>query len=237
MSERAKSKDAREHYARTSQEHYGAKHWTQSEIGRKKLHEMFSTDEERKARSERMKSSEVQEKIRATSIERYGAPYYWQSSEGRVRLKELLNQTEVQQKIIETKKRRGTLNSSKAEKTAYTMLVDKFGKNDVEVQYRIDPRYPYACDFYIKSWDLFIELNASWLHGFHWFDEANEADLIRLDAIIKKAEQGKPMYKRAVYIWTYDDLKKREMAEKNNLNYLVFWDNDLTDFKQWIDTF
>lgn len=45
------------------------------------------------------------------------------------------------------------------------------------------------------------------------------------------------MYKRAVYIWTYDDLRKRATAEKNNLNYFVFWDNDLTDFKQWIDTF
>lgn len=236
MSERAKSKAAREHYAQTTQKHYGAKHWTQSDVGREKLHELFSTDEERKARSDRMKSSEVQGKIQATSIERYGTPYYWQSPEARARLKKLLSQAEVQQKIIATKKRRGTLNSSKAEKVAYATLVDKFGKDDVEVQYKTDPRYPYACDFYIKSMDLFIEINASWLHGFHWFDDTDEADLIRLSEMAKKAEQGKPMYQRAVYIWTYDDLRKRATAEANSLNYIVFWDNDLTDFKQWIET-
>lgn len=236
MSERAKSKEAREHYAQTCQAHHGANHWAQSDAGRKKLHEMFSTDEERRARSERMKSPEVQGKIQATSIERYGTPYYWQSPEARVRLKVLLSQSEVQQKIIATKKRRGTLNSSKAEKTAYAMLVEKFGKANVEAQYKTDPRYPYACDFYVRSLDLFIELNASWLHGFHWFDETSEADLIRLNEVVEKAEQGKPMYQRMVYIWTYDDLRKRATAEENGLNYLVFWDNDLTDFKQWIGT-
>lgn len=234
MSERAKSKVAREHYAQTSQRNCGAKHWTQSESGHKKLHEMFSTDEERKARSERMKSVEVQGKIQATSIERYGTPYYWQSPEARIRLKALLSQNKVQEKIIATKKRRGTLNSSKAEKMAYEMLVEKFGKVDVEAQYKTDVRYPYACDFYVRSLDLFIELNASWLHGFHWFDETSEVDLIRLNELVEKAEQGKPMYKRALYIWTYDDLRKRATAEANGINYLVFWDNDLTDFMNWI---
>lgn len=236
MSERAKSQVTRQHYAETSQKNHGASHWTQTEHGRRKLHEMFSTDEERKARSERMLSDEVQGKIRATSMERYGTPYYWQSDEGRVRLKELLSRVEVQQKIAATKKSRGTSNSSKAEKLAYSMLVDKFGADDVEVQYNLDERYPFACDFYIKSRDLFVELNASWLHGFHWFDDANPDDLERLQVLVEKSEQGKPMYSRAIYIWTYDDLRKRHIAEANGLNYLVFWDNDLTDFKKWLET-
>lgn len=236
ISERAKSKEAREHYAQTSQRNCGASHWTQSAEGRQKLHEMFSTDEERKARSERMKSAEVRGKIQATSMARYGTPYYWQSAEARERLKALLNQNEVQEKIIATKKRRGTLNSSKAEKAAYAMLIEKFGADDVETQYKSDSRYPYACDFYIRSMDLFIELNASWLHGFHWFDETNEADLIRLNEIVEKAEAGKPLYQRALYIWTHDDLRKRATAESNGINYLVFWDNDLTDFKRWIES-
>lgn len=237
MSERAKSVEARQHYAETSQRNHGANHWTQTDEGKKKLHNMFSTEDERAARSERMKSAEVQGKIQATSIARYGTPYYWQSEEGRARLKQLLNRDEVQQKIIATKKVRGTLNSSKAEKLAYAMLVEKFGESDVEPQYKSDNRYPYACDFYIKSLDLFIELNASWLHGFHWFDDTNDDDLIRLRELVEKAEQGKPMYSRAVYIWTYDDLRKRSTAEENGLNYLVFWDNDLTDFKHWINSF
>lgn len=151
-------------------------------------------------------------------------------------MKKLLNDDAVQQKIIQTKKERGTLNSSKAEKNAYAMLVDKFGESDIEVQYKSDSRYPYACDFYIKSMDLFIELNATWLHGFHWFDETNENDLLQLQHLMEKAEQGKPMYNRAIYVWTYDDLRKRNTAIQNNLNYLVFWDNDLTDFKKWLES-
>lgn len=236
MSERAKSNIARQHYSETTQKHYGSNHWTQSEQGKQKLHDMFSTDEERKARSDRMKSIEVQSKIRATSIERYGVPYYWQSDDGKKRLKVLLNNKAVQDKIIATKKLRGTLNSSKPERIVHQMLVDKFGEDDIESQYHTDKRYPFACDFYIKSLDLFIELNLSWLHGFHWFDENNEADVRRLKEMSEKADGGKPLYKRAIYIWTFDDLRKREIAIKNNLNYLVFWNNNLCDFKKWYES-
>ncbi len=236
MSERAKSDITRKHYAETSMKNHGAKHWTQSDDGKLKLHELFSTDEERKARSERMRSAEVQQKMQETSMKRYGTPYYWQSDEGRVRLKKLLSNDDVQKKIIETKKLRGTLNSSKPEKTAFQLLIDKFGESDVECQYKSDDRYPFACDFYIKSLDLFIELNASWMHCYHWFDDNNPDDLKELQRLIEKADEGKPMYKRAIYIWTYDDLRKREIARKNNLNYLVFWDNDLTDFKKWLES-
>lgn len=31
-------------------------------------------------------------------------------------------------------------------------------------------------------------------------------------------------------IWTNVDLKKRSYAIQNDLNYLVFWDNNLEDF-------
>ncbi len=236
MSRRARSEEARQHYAKTSCMHYGAKHWTQSDDGKQRLHDMFSTEEERAARSKRMLSADVKAKIQATSMERYGVPYYWQSEDARKRLKELLSAEEVQQKIIETKKARGTINSSKPERMAYALLVRKFGEDDVESQYNKDARYPYACDFYIKSLDLFIELNATWLHCGHWFDEHDENDLQKLQTLFDKAQESKPMYKRAIYIWTYDDLRKRKTAMKNHINYLVFWDNDLADFKKWLET-
>ena len=234
MSDRAKSDVARQHYAETSQKNCGASHWTQTEDGRKHLHEMFSTEEERKARSERMLSEEVKSKIQATSMERYGVPYYWQSKEARKRLSKLLQQDDVQRKIIATKKKRGTINSSKPEKIAYSLLVEKFGESDIESQYVDDDRYPFACDFYIKSLDFFIELNLSWLHGFHWFDSNDADDIERLRTLEEKADTGKPMYDRAIYVWTYDDLRKKAVAEQNGLNYFVFWNNDLSDFKEWL---
>lgn len=193
MSDRAKSSIARQHYIETSCIHYGVNHWTQSEEGKKRLHSLFFTDEERQARSERMKSEEVQEKIRKTSKSRYGTSYYWQSEEGRLRLRKLLNQKSVQDKIIATKKKRGTINSSKPEKEMYKLLVQKFGEYNVKSQYRDDVRYPFACDFYIVSNDLFIELNASWLHGGHWFDETSDEDAKELTRLMEKAETGKPM--------------------------------------------
>jgi hypothetical protein len=236
MSERAKSDVARQHYVDTSIANCGSEHWTKTDDGKRKLHEMFSTDEERLLRSQRMLSPEVQEKIQKTSIERYGVPYYWQSDEGRKRLRMLLNNKDVQRKIIETKIKRGTINSSKPEKIAYSLLVKKFGENDVKVQYNQDDRYPFNCDFYIKSLDLFIELNISWLHGFHWFDATSSDDLLRLQELLVRADESKPMYERAVYIWTYDDLRKKYIAEQNHLNYIVFWDNDLKDFQNWLET-
>lgn len=236
MSEIAKSDLTRQHYAETSRKNCGANHWTQTDAGKHRLHEMFSTEEERKARSDRMLSEEVKAKIQATSMERYGVPYYWQSDDARKRLRKLLQQDEVQQKIIATKKLRGTINSSKPEKIAYALLVEKFDEDDVEPQYIGDERYPFACDFYIKSLDYFIELNLSWLHGFHWFDSNDENDIKRLKKLESKASDKKPMYERAIYIWTYDDLCKKHIAEQNNLKYFVFWKNDLSDFKDWLIT-
>lgn len=107
--------------------------------------------------------------------------------------------------------------------------IDYFGKNDIECQYRSE-RYPYKCDFYIKSRDIFIELNAYWVHGGHWFDVNNEADVERLQVWIDKSNES---YERAIYVWSENDLEKRKIALDNKLNYVVFWDADLTDAKHW----
>lgn len=69
------------------------------------------------------------------------------------------------------------------------------------------------------------------MHGGHWFDENNEDDLAKLQAWLVS---DKPSYERAVYIWTQNDLDKKRTAEKNNLNYIVFWKQDLSDFDEWL---
>ena len=74
------------------------------------------------------------------------------------------------------------------------------------------------------------------MHGFHWFDCNNTNDIERLRTLEEKADTGKPMYDRAIYVWTYDDLRKKAIAEQNGLNYFVFWNNDLSDFKEWLMT-
>lgn len=50
------------------------------------------------------------------------------------------------------------------------------------------------------------------------------------------AHSSRPSYLGAIEVWTVRDPLKRKTAEENNLNYLVFWDNDLTDAKEWLAT-
>ena len=137
----------------------------------------------------------------------------------------------------ETKKENGTCSSSKPEEQMYDELVDVFGKMNVERNYNQDERYPFRCDFYIKSYDMFIELNATWFHGNHFFNDEDERDVEVLNLWKAKLKNGHVAYKGAIYTWTFNDVRKRKMAEANKLNYLVFWDNDLNDFYNWLEGF
>ena len=113
---------------------------------------------------------------------------------------------------------------SMSEEIVFYLLVDKFGKDDVFYQYGIHPkddRYPYPCDFYIKSLDLFIELNVHYLHGDHWFDENNPADLLCVKHI---RDHGNLKRVKGLKTWCVLDLEKRHAAQKSGINYLVFWD-------------
>lgn len=125
-------------------------------------------------------------------------------------------------KGIETKKRNGTLNTSKPEEELYVFLCNIFGEFDIIRQYK-DDRYPYFCDFYIKSKDLFIELNGNWTHGFHPFDENNTEDLALLETW-KSKTNGKDYYANAIYTWTVLDKNKQQVARDNNLNYIMIYD-------------
>lgn len=108
-----------------------------------------------------------------------------------------------------TKRIRGTFNTSKPEETCYKLLVDKFGLDDVIRQYTSD-LYPFNCDFYIKSRNLYIEYNGSWTHGKHPFDPMNENDIALLEEWKAK---GKKYYFVAINTWTKRDVIKRSIAK------------------------
>lgn len=127
--------------------------------------------------------------------------------------------SEVIQKQNNTKRKNKSFNKSKPEDDIYKYLVEEFSEQDVIRNYT-DKRYPFNCDFYIKSLDLFIECNFSWTHGGHWFDENNKADINKLNNWINGNTK---YYNNAINTWTQRDVKKRKIAKLNNLNYLVFW--------------
>lgn len=137
----------------------------------------------------------------------------------------------------EMRKKNGTCNTSKAEDQMYKDLVRVFGKKMVKRNYNTDNRYPFYCDFYIISHDIFIELNGTWFHGPHIFDLNNDDDIKLLRTWEMKAGDNHPAYKDAIRIWTIVDPMKWQTAIENGLNYFVFWDNDLTDFHAWLQNY
>lgn len=244
-SQRMLSPEVRAKIEATSMKRYGTPYYWQSEEGRIRLKELLNSEEvvekTRQTNLERygnetwqgsdagrfkLASNEVRSKTEQTNMERYGAKTWSNSEDGH----RILSSDEVQQKIINTKRINGTFNDSQPEREAYVLLQEHFGKDNVIAQYRCD-RYPFKCDFYVKPLDLFIELNAYWMHGGHWFDADNPDDVEILQMWMVNP---KPSYERAVYVWSVNDLEKRDTAKKCGLNYLVFWDNDLTDMRRWI---
>ena len=215
------SDEQRKKIAVTCLERYGAERYLDSDVGKKQMDDIRHSDEFRNKLSAIISSDEVQNKMKNTSIERYGVAFAAQTKE-------------VQQKIYRTKKSNHTVNSSKSEVKMYGILCGRFGSDDIVHQYGHDKRYPYVCDFYVKSLDLFIELNASWTHGGHWFGSCSD-DNVTLEKWIEKS-QTSDYYKAAIQTWTIRDVKKLFIAKKNNLNYLVFWKNDLSDFCEWIQS-
>lgn len=126
---------------------------------------------------------------------------------------------ECKQKRFSTMKNNGNLGKNKftkAEQTYYQKLLQIYSEDDILTQY-FDERYPFACDFYIKSIDRFIELNACWTHGGRPFDPTNEECCQKLDFWKEKAKESK-YYQNAIYTWTDLDVRKRNIALKNNLN-------------------
>ena len=230
----------------TCQEKYGHDFWTQSKEGKEKLSEIMSSDE-------------MREKVKQGYIKKYGC-HYMQSDEGRAKAKAYIDDERYKKmkksmiekygvmyagqfpafirKSWETKRKNGTFNTSKPEKTLYLLLCDTFGKENVKTQYKDKIRYPFYCDFYIKSEDLFIELNAHWSHGEHFYDDKSVEDNKLVQKWKCKAKkQGSRYYYEAIDVWTKRDILKRDTALKNNLNYIVFWKQDLSDAKEYLQKY
>lgn len=133
-----------------------------------------------------------------------------------------------------TKRKNHSFHVSRQEKIVYQTLCDIFGEADICREYK-SVVYPFACDFYIKSLDLYMELNIHVTHGGHWFDENNLDDMVRL-RVLQSHESPRNMYHNMIKVWTKMDLEKRDTAIRNKLNYVVFWYEDLQDFFAWCDT-
>lgn len=139
--------------------------------------------------------------------------------------------SEILQKQYQTKKKNHSFKSSKAEKYVLQLLQQVFP--DTMYQY-FSEEYPFTCDFYIPSLDLYIEYHGSWTHGGRPFDENDESCIKQLNVWKEKAKMS-DFYKNAINTWTIRDIKKRQCAIDNKLNWLAFYSID--DVENFLKSF
>ena len=154
-------------------------------------------------------TTECLNKRKETSINRYGIENY-----------------NNQQKRNETMKLNNSFNKSKPEDESYVLIKEKYV--DVIRQYR-SKEYLFNCDFYIPSLDTYIECNYFWTHGFRPYTGSNE-DMIRVN---EWKENNTEFYNNAIYTWTDLDVRKRNIAKENKLNWFEFFNID--ELKEWLN--
>lgn len=186
-------------------EKYGVEYVTQIPYVRKRISESTS-------------SEECNNKKMITCIKKYGVPF-------------VLMSDNVKKKIMHSKKINHTFNTSKPEEELYIYIKDKFP--NVKRQYKDEKRYPYNCDFYIPELDYFIELEGSWVHGSHPYNDNEKIDKDKLAQWTLKYNNGSKYYKNAIDVWTIKDPEKRQCANIHNLNFKEVW--SLNEGKSFID--
>jgi G:T-mismatch repair DNA endonuclease (very short patch repair protein)/predicted nucleic acid-binding Zn ribbon protein len=202
---------------------YGVEHYSQSEEYRSRYDEIQNKSKqtclERYGVENPFQSQEVRNKVKQTCLERYGVENYNQSEEGKSRLSNILSSEEVQTKINNTKHQNHTFNSSEIE-SLFSKYLDS-QNIEYKRQYR-SKEYPFNCDFYLPKYDLYIEIQASWTHGGHPFNIEVDKDILE-----KWKSKNTDYYNNAIETWTERDIKKREIAKQNQLNYLEIFSNNI----------
>ena len=164
-----------------------------------------------------LKNKEVREKIKQTNIQKYGV-------DNPLKNKEIWKKSQDNRQIS---------SKSKLENNFLNYLKLKYESDDIITQYK-SKEYPYYCDFYIKSINLYIEIQGHWTHNDHPFDINNLNDQQIMNIWRTKSLSDK-YYKNALNTWTIKDVEKRNTAIQNNLNYLEIFGK--TDLNKYIDIF
>lgn len=177
------------------------------------------------------------EQGKETCIKKYGGAYPFQSKlvQDKVNENTFLKYGTTRPKDAEwaTKIKNGTIKSSKIQDKVKLYLQEKFP--DVKEEYK-EARYPYHCDFYVPSLDLFIEIQGHWTHNSHGFDSANQEDNKILESWKSKSATSQ-FYENAIDTWTIRDVEKRNTAKANNLNFFEFFGNSLEDFDKKLNDY
>ena len=123
------------------------------------------------------------------------------------------NSPEAIAKARLTKLNNNSYIKSKSENNFYEKLL--LFDNENIIRGYIDTRYPFNCDFYIKSKDLFIEYQGHYTHGYCPFNENDTSHLNYLEAMESKGVD--------MSTWTKRDVNKLNIAKKNRIKLLLIY--------------
>lgn len=113
-----------------------------------------------------------------------------------------------------TKFMNGTYKTSKSEDSFYKKLELFIDSSEILRGY-VDDRYPFNCDFYVKSLDLFIEYQGHPTHGTRPFN-ANDLECVREAEMLQQHGFSLNTYK-------VRDVNKLNIAKRNKINLLLIY--------------
>lgn len=123
------------------------------------------------------------------------------------------NRKSTQQKRLATISKNSGGTKSKSEDSFYHKLLLYFSEDDVIRGYS-DERYPFSCDFYVKSKDIFIEYQGHYTHGNEPFDASNSEHLSYLERMSRKVNMD---------TWIKRDPIKLQTAKQNGITLILVY--------------
>ena len=193
-----------------------------SKVHNKKISQALTGKERSKSHcinlSKSHKTESYKNKIKSTLYEKYGVINAFQLEKA----KAASNSQESKTKRRQTLKKNNSFNTSKLEVLYKNKLEALYGEADVCTSYSSD-LYPFSCDFYIKSLNLYIEIHGFWTHGKHPYNPENKEDF-ELASSWKNSDNK--FYQNAYINWVERDVIKLKCMKDNNLNYIIIY-NDM----------
>jgi hypothetical protein len=205
-----KNEEIKEKIKQTNLEKYGVENYAQTEECKEKAKQ---TNLERYSVEYYSQTDEHNERVKQTSQEKFGTDYYTQTDE----YKERARQTCLDKYGVDNPFKDEAIK----EKIKQTNL-EKYGVESYTQSDEFKEKYKQTC---LEKYDA---------ESYTQTDDFKE-NFKNSDWVKKSIEH--PYYLNAIKVWTKRDVKKREIAKKNNLNYLEIFSCNLDEVATSINNY
>lgn len=165
-----------------------------------------------------LEAKEVLEKIKKTCVEKYGRETFAGSEEHQSKL----DYKEISRKGWITKIKKGNCSKSLPEEKMNSILCEEFGTENVERQVFIIRQW---VDFYIKSIDVYIQVDGEYWHGLNRpievISEQKTSQDVKIYRQIQRDEKlNKYMLDNNMRIIRITDVQLKELSAQDILNII-----------------